>query len=304
MDLNMLSKSFALVILMMIGYVFKRKGDFTQQTIDTINGLVFRLVLPAFLFIAFLEVDFESKFLMLPLVGFALALAMLLIGHLLAYIFKMKDIYYKFALTTFEGGMIAYPIFSMIFGASNIFMIALIDLGNALLFFTVIMVMLAKHSDKSISSALKDSIPILFAMFAGMIVNALKLNIYLSGTLFYDTLIQTFTMLSIPMVTLIALSIGIDMQFDFKSFLSPLRLVITRYFFAVIFSLALYFMVLMRFGFPIIYLHALMILALSPSSLLLPALVPKDERKMMSSMTSMFVPVSILVLIGYAMVFI
>lgn len=304
MDMMLLTRAFAIIILIFLGYLFKKKGHFNQQTIDSINGIVFKMVLPAFLFISFLGIDFETKFLLLPVAGIILALTLLGFGFLASYMLKVKDTYFKFAMTTFEGGMIAYPVFSMFFGADKVFMVALLDLGNAILFFTVIMVLLAKHNDKPILAALKDSLPILAAMFLGLIFNALDFTSLFSGSLAYDVIIEALTLLSIPMVTLVTLSIGIDLELDFKSFLKPLKIIIARYILSVTLAIIIFETLLASFGFDSSFRHALIIFSLAPSSLLLPALVPREERKMMSSLTGLFVPLSIITLMAYGIFFI
>ncbi|MBT3720215.1 hypothetical protein HN789_03235 [archaeon] len=299
MELNSLIKSFATIALILIGYFFKKKGHFNHQTIKSINNLVFRLILPAFLFIAFLGVKFETRLIILPVVGFLLAGMLLFIGHILSKILKIKNDYFKFSMTTFEGGMIAYPIFTMLFGVEKIFMVALIDLGNAIFFFTVIMVLLSKHNDKSIKDALLDSAPILIAMFLGLGLNLLGIHTLIQEFFIYKIALETLTLLSIPMVTLIALSIGIDLEFKIKDFIDPIKLIFVRYLFATSFSIILFNLVLVKLGLSTDYKHALMVFALAPSSLLLPALVPDKDRKYLSNLTSLFVPISIGVLLLY-----
>ena len=81
--------------------------------------------------------------------------------------------------------------------------------------------------------------------------------------------------------------------------IDPIKLIFVRYLFATSFSIILFNLVLVKLGLSTDYKHALMVFALAPSSLLLPALVPDKDRKYLSNLTSLFVPISIGVLLLY-----
>ena len=167
-----------LILLFATGFLLQKLSFFKQSTIIDLKKIVSNLALPALLFTAFVSLEFERKFLLVVVTMFVICLLMLLAGLGIRKLLKIESEYFPLLMAGFEMGMLGYALFLSIYGSENLSTFALIDLGQVLFVFFVLMGLLIQKKTglQKKSELLKSfvSSPVIIAIIAGLAVSFLK----------------------------------------------------------------------------------------------------------------------------------
>ena len=143
MDMALAITEMVLPVLLMfgLGWFCNQKQIFSVQGLAGIKALVGNVLLPVVLFNAFFTAEYSGTIALtfgVVYVSCALGLAA---GFLLKHFVKPYDKYMPFLLTDFEGGMLGYALFGLLYtGQTRIF--AMVDIGQTLAAYTVFLVTL------------------------------------------------------------------------------------------------------------------------------------------------------------------
>ena len=170
-----------ILLLFVLGFILQKSKSFSEATIAGIKRIVSDLALPALLFQAFSTVEIESKYLLLVMTIFMVCLLMVLLGKALAKPLGMKSPYFPLMMGGFEMGMLGYALFISVYGIEHLGKLALVDLGQVLFVFFVLMAFLIKerdgvHNKKVLLRQFLTS-PVIIAIFLGIIVSLVGKNI-------------------------------------------------------------------------------------------------------------------------------
>ena len=137
-----------LPVVGMIGIgVFLRKTQWiSRKGIDDIKFLVSRIMLTVAVFHALATADYTSKIAVLVCVLLVVELITFGIGFLIRPLFPPdRAKYIPFLMSLYEGGMVAYPLYSNLCGADALSKIALLDISGLLFGFSIWMGMLQQQ---------------------------------------------------------------------------------------------------------------------------------------------------------------
>lgn len=230
--LEIFSKILPVVLLFLVGTVFRRFRFMKADTIEDLKKLIINVSLPALLFLSFSKTEFEAKHLLIILSVFAAVLFALLFGKGIQSFTKIKSPYFPLLLTNFEAGMLGYSIFSVLFGEENVYIFAIIDLGQVTFFYLVIAGILTNlrdgHSTKKeqFTSFIKN--PILLAVILGVIVQKTGLINILSSNPLSNSILQTAALIATITTPLICLVIGYEIQIERSSIGKVVKVVVIR----------------------------------------------------------------------------
>ena len=136
-----------LPVLVMIGLgISCRKWKFLSKTgINDMKFLVTNIMLPVAIFHALATADYNLETGKLVLIMFLMLLISFGIGFLLKPL--MTGVYQKylpFMVSVYEGGLMAYPLYTSLCGQENLSQIAVLDIAGLLFGFSIYMGMLGQ----------------------------------------------------------------------------------------------------------------------------------------------------------------
>lgn len=191
-----------------VGVFARRKQFLTRDSIDAMKKLVINITLPFVLLSAFASADYNSAALILPTMVFLLCCVALALGFAILRLCKVKSRLAPFLASGFEAGMLGYSLFVLLFPQHSVSTFAVLDLGQTLFVFTLFKILLSGKTD--FRAIVKDMVtsPILWAVFAGVILGATGLyRAEYVGSL----LDATCDFLSAPTGMVILLTVGYDL---------------------------------------------------------------------------------------------
>jgi malate permease and related proteins len=214
--LDALSKVMPIILLILLGAFFNKKQFIKPDTIQDIRKIVINISLPALLFLAFSQVNIEPRYLIIIVLVFSACFFALLLGRLLQPAISVETPYFPFLLTGFEAGMVGYAIFGAVYGSENIYKFGIIDLGQVLFVFFVLVTFLERISvgpkpfRETLGSFLKT--PVIIAILAGITVNQTGVIGILSSHPLTLSLLDTLSLLGGLTTPLVAIVIGYEIQ--------------------------------------------------------------------------------------------
>lgn len=194
-----------------LGMLCRSKNFLTRDGVDTLKKVVINITLPAVLLNAFATAEYTVDALILPVLMFLLCCLALVLGKLLIRLSGMKSRLAPFLATGFEAGMLGYALFSLLFPKVSISAFALPDIGQTLFVFTLFKILISGKTDlKAIG---KDMIttPILWAVFAGVLIGATGLYGKLEIWGVAGILDSVTDFVSAPTAMIILLTVGFDL---------------------------------------------------------------------------------------------
>ncbi len=230
--LNLIPKFLPIILLLLIGIIIKRVNFLSEASMAELKKFVVNISLPALLFFAFLNTNFQLNYIWIILVVFILNIIMLFFGKFVQSIFKVRNIYFPLMFTGFEMGMLGFSLYGSIYGAENLNFIGVLDLGQEIFVWFVLVSILSSLQNNAISikASLKTFIssPVIISILLGTLLNILGLrelintNIFLSG---FTTTLSMIAQITIPLILII---IGYQLKLKFLKFHLPFITILFR----------------------------------------------------------------------------
>jgi malate permease and related proteins len=223
--LDALSKVIPIILLIVLGIIFNRTQFIQPTTIQEIKKLIILVTLPALLFLAFSRVDIQPQYLIIVALVFLACAIALILGHLLEPVNPINTPYFPFLMTGFEAGMMGYAIFSAVYGAENVYKFGIIDLGQVVFVFFVLVTALERLSlgpkpfQVTFVNFLKT--PVILAIMAGIIFNQAGLTALIAVYPLGYSLMETLAFLGGLTTPLVAIVIGYEMHLSRQAFRKP-----------------------------------------------------------------------------------
>lgn len=128
------TKTFSLLILIFVGYFLQKKIRSKEQ-LDGIRTIILSLALPATIWIALLQINFESSLLVIPIMslGFNIVVYLLMDRLPLHSVFNISTSQYRtliMLIPSLAPGLSCFPFIIEYSGQSALAMAALADVGN------------------------------------------------------------------------------------------------------------------------------------------------------------------------------
>jgi len=183
-------KLLPILLIIPIGYFLKRIKLFKTEDTEILNKIIINLLLPAIVFSAFSKLTITKELLILPFSSLLIILSLFAISIIVTKLLKFdKRLSGSITIlfSSMEGGLIAYPLFFVLFQEQGLATIALWDISNAFIVFTLLYFWACKcgNIDINIVQSIKMMItcPIPIAIGLGLIFNHLNINIELLNNL-------------------------------------------------------------------------------------------------------------------------
>jgi hypothetical protein len=227
-----ISKILPVAFLIILGNLLHKFKFLKQGTIDELKKIIVNISLPALLFMAFAETNFESHYILIFLSVFITCGLMLLLGIFLKIFLKFNNKYLPTVFSGFETGMMGYSLFVAVYGTTNMYKLAVIDLGQVFFVFFVLVSYLQKLNGKSatIKQLLLSFIksPVIIAIISGILVGSLGVTGAIKGFSVSNSILEMLKLLSNLTVPTICIVIGYELHIDLENMRKPFLTALTR----------------------------------------------------------------------------
>lgn len=220
------------IFLIILGHFLRRFSIISQKTIDDFKKLVVNLTLPALLFMAFADTAFEARNLLIVLAVFASCTVMLIAATLLRKPLGIDNRYWPSLFAGFETGMMGFSIFVAVYGAEEMYKLAIMDLGQVTFVFFVLVSVLKRVNGESsgvgklILSFVKS--PVIISIFLGIAAGLIDLPGILNANAAGGAIMETLNIIGSLTMPLICLAIGFELRIDKSNIVKPFLTAATR----------------------------------------------------------------------------
>ena len=209
--ISIIQTALPVFLALALGAICRSRKFLTRDGVDTLKKVVINITLPAVLLNAFATAEYSLAALILPAVMFGLCCLALVLGHLIIRISGMKSRLAPYLATGFEAGMLGYALFTLLFPNVSISNFALPDIGQTLFVFTLYKILLSGKTDLKAIGKDMVTTPILWAVFAGVLIGATGLYGKLQQWGVSGILNSVTDFVSAPTAMIILLTVGYDL---------------------------------------------------------------------------------------------
>ena len=225
--LDSLSKVLPVILLFLLGLVFNRRRILRPDTMTDLKNLVINFTLPLALFLAFSRVSLEPRHAIIFAALFGGCVIALLVGRLIGPLFHISSPYFPMLMTGFEAGMMGYAIYGAVYGADNLFKFGIVDLGQVVFVFFVLVVVLERQTAaaKPLLETARNFLrtPVIIGILSGIVVNQLGLIATLETAPLLSGVLRTIELLAGLTTPLIGMIIGYEMRLEPGQIREPLK---------------------------------------------------------------------------------
>lgn len=205
------------ILSLLIGVGLRKKRVISDASVGDIKTLLSTVCIPAVIFSTFYAADFTRSAALLVFSMTAFTIIAWLLGFGAQKLLHIDQPMAPYLCTSIEGGMLGFALFILLFGQENLYYMALLDLGNAIVLFPFFLtkIRLRVNGAADSGSAFKALVtPINLAILFGLLVNLTGLGARIAGTGVGSVLDATLSFLSAPVSALILLTVGYGLDFS------------------------------------------------------------------------------------------
>jgi predicted permease len=231
--IDAISRVLPVLLLFALGAVLRRRGFFAESTVADLRRFVLAVTLPSALFLTFLRVSLELRYLPVVVLVFAACVVMLVAGPYLCRLVGVRSPFAGPLMTGFEAGMLGYAIYGGVFGADALYRFGIVDLGQVLFVFFVLATVLTRRAT-GVMPGMRDTVvafirtPVILAILAGVVGNVVGLGALLDSSPLTSALLGTLALLGACTTPLIAVVIGYSTRLGRGALSRPARTVAIR----------------------------------------------------------------------------
>lgn len=230
--IQLAAKILPIILLIVVGALLKQRNFLSVNTVNELKKLVVNFALPALLFLAFLNTDFEAKHLWIILIMFFVNLVMLVFGSIFHLFVAKSEPYFPLMFTGFEMGMLGFSLFGTVYGVQNLSTMGILDLGQELYVWFALATLLLHLRDGAASIANVTlsfvTSPVIIGILLGVGLNLLGLRSFLTSNVMTGAILTAITMLSQITIPLILIIIGYQLNLHFREFFLPSTTLLIR----------------------------------------------------------------------------
>jgi hypothetical protein len=305
--LTALSKVLPVFLLILLGVALRRWHVISPATVQDLRKLVVNITLPAVLFLAFSQVTLEPQYLAIVAIMFIACLAALLVGRRLGGPLRVDSAYLPSLLTGFEAGMLGYAIYAAVYGAENIYKFGIVDLGQVLFVFFVLVPGLERltYGARPLAATALNFVktPVILAILGGLLFKATGLTEVFIASPLLNSGLETLRLLGAMTTPLVALVIGYGLQLRAGALAKPARTVSARLLLWLPFGLALSVFVVGRLlGLDQEFQAAVLTMVLLPPPFVIPMFMTKATEEDANYVINTLTLATLVTLFAYALV--
>ena len=210
------------LVVLVLGMACRKLKLLTKSGIDNMKLLVTNIMLPVAIFHALATADYSVETWKLVGIMFVMLVVSFGVGFLLKPLMNGEyRKYLPFMVSVYEGGLMAYPLYTSLCGQENLSQIAVLDIAGLLFGFSIYMGMLGQVENgekidvkKLFFSALKT--PAFIASILGIIAGLSKVILAVLDSPFGGVYQSVENILTTSVTAIILLVVGYSMELNAK----------------------------------------------------------------------------------------
>lgn len=232
--MEILTMLLPILVMIAIGVFCRSSGFVTEDGIESIKKLVTKLILPVAIFHALSTAEYSGKTALVVGLVFAVELLTFAAGFGLRRLLpEAYGKYIPFMVCLYEGGMIAYPLFSSLCGSEHLCAMAMLDIPGLLFGFSIYMGLLEEMETgvkPSARNLCRDAArnPAFIASAAGVICGLLGLTKWLIASPVGGAYLAAEELVTAPMTAMILLVVGYNLKPDVTDWKPVLQTIFLR----------------------------------------------------------------------------
>lgn len=278
------AKILPILLIIALGMLLRYTRILAGDTIRDLKKLAVTITLPALLFLAFANLHAEVRYLGIIAIMFLACLGGLFFGRIIQPVTGIRASTFPMLFTGFEAGMLGYALYGSIYGLENLHWFALVDLGQVVFVFVVLIPALHRSTGKipSYRTLFIEMLrtPVILAIMAGLLADQVGFLEVLSRSPLTAAIPQTLAMVGGMTTPLIAILIGFELHVSFRGMGRAALALGLRLLFWIPLGYAMAELVLHR------WLHlgrwsmaALMLLVVLPPPFVIPIFLPPEKQQ-------------------------
>ena len=227
-----LLKFFPVLALILLGVLIRRIHLLKADTIQELKTILINISLPSMFVLTFARTAFELRYILIFATIFLLDILTFFLGKGISKKLAPKNSYFPAVFCGHETGMLGYALFTAFFGSENTFKLAIFDIAQVTFVFFVLVNFLRKQNgdNASVRQVVQGFLksPIILSIFAGILISSTGLTGVLKGYQFTGAAVGVLEQLGSLTVPLICITIGYELNINFKGIIRPLITVLLR----------------------------------------------------------------------------
>lgn len=223
-----------LPVLLLVGLsmLLRRSAFFKPGMADEIKKLVVNITMPLVLYGAFATMQFEAKYAAVVVLMFTLCVLVLAGAALFRRTRPGLSAYAPFLMAGFENGMMGYAIFGAVFGSAQLSKFAVVDLGQVIFVFFVMLTAMdqltahRRSAGELLGGFLRT--PAILGILVGILANLSGLHTALENFALTSALIKTAALLAGLTMPLVGLVLGLELNLKPGRLAAPLQTALLR----------------------------------------------------------------------------
>lgn len=208
------------LVMIILGMLCRKWRILTGEGVANMKVLVTNVMLPVAIFHALATAEYNKETGILILIMLIMLIVSFSLGFVLKPFLKGKyQRYLPFMVSVYEGGLMAYPLYTSLCGSENLSHVAVLDIAGLLFGFSIYMGMLGQVEDggkidvkKLFSSAIRT--PAFIASVLGIIAGLSKIIIILLDSPFGGVYQSVENILTTSVTAIILLVVGYSMELN------------------------------------------------------------------------------------------
>ena len=218
--MNVLQIVMPVLVMIILGMLCRKWKILTGEGVANMKVLVTNVMLPVAIFHALATAEYNKETGILILIMLIMLIVSFSLGFVLKPFLKGKyQRYLPFMVSVYEGGLMAYPLYTSLCGSENLSHVAVLDIAGLLFGFSIYMGMLGQVEDggkidvkKLFSSAIIT--PAFIASVLGIIAGLSKIIIILLDSPFGGVYQSVENILTTSVTAIILLVVGYSMELN------------------------------------------------------------------------------------------
>ena len=208
------------LVMIILGMLCRKWKILTGEGVAKMKVLVTNVMLPVAIFHALATAEYNKETGILILIMLIMLIVSFSLGFVLKPFLKGKyQRYLPFMVSVYEGGLMAYPLYTSLCGSENLSHVAVLDIAGLLFGFSIYMGMLGQVEDggkidvkKLFSSAIRT--PAFIASVLGIIAGLSNIIIILLDSPFGGVYQSVENILTTSVTAIILLVVGYSMELN------------------------------------------------------------------------------------------
>lgn len=291
------------IAMMAIGMTARKRNLITEEGISQIKSFVVNFTLPATLFGAFWAMKFTWREGIMVLVMAAVTAIAFAAGFVVPRLLGVKRDITPYLCTTIEGGSIGYAMMILLTGQEKLYHFALLDVGNALIQWPVVMTLLQLRqnrgkSGKEIARSLIR--PLNVAIVAGILCSVTGIGPAIAATRAGEAISSVLNFVGTPTGAVKIMTIGYGLTFSHINWNENLRSVLSRASIYAVLGVVVYLLTPMIFPGDALYRQAVLLFFIMPPAFNLTMFtIGRKEEEYLSGVLAVY---TVLTVIGFAVI--